>query len=95
MRRRDYFWNKLSQEERHLTVYNATQFESVGGDLHSEDALGSASVRFLVGPTAGRQHSVGKYVFQANYLLSIPTINRNVVEKRNAAGVTASTAPAA
>eukprot|EP00965_Chrysotila_dentata_P029962 997357-Pleurochrysis_carterae.AAC.1 len=43
MRRRDYFWNKLSQEERHRTVYNAIQFESVGGDLHSEDALGSAS----------------------------------------------------
>eukprot|EP00965_Chrysotila_dentata_P077449 2556503-Pleurochrysis_carterae.AAC.1 len=95
MRRRDYFWNKLSQEERNRIIYNAIQFESVGGDLHSEEALGSASVRFLVGPTAGRQRSVCKYVFHANYPLSIPTINRIVVEMRNAAGVAASTAPAA
>eukprot|EP00965_Chrysotila_dentata_P122679 4054751-Pleurochrysis_carterae.AAC.1 len=95
MARCEWFWNNLSQEERHQTVFNVIQFESVAGDLHSEDAQRAASVCFLVGSIAGRQRLVCKCVFHAKFPLSIPTINRIIASKRNAPGVMASTALAA
>eukprot|EP00965_Chrysotila_dentata_P029647 985859-Pleurochrysis_carterae.AAC.1 len=56
-KQRVHFRKNLSQAEQKQAVYDSIEFEGVSGNLHSDSDPIDAPVRYMVGPTAGRQRA--------------------------------------